>query len=696
MESIYNATPMHISRGFEVARFPKAEPAAPAEPIHYPHVWGFAERGKLTPQTVTNNFTQLYGADTLKPRKPYLTHQGVLAKVLAKNANQFKFQRLVPEDATRASSVTYVAISDEKVEETIDSGWARDNADPINDGATVQRRLVTWVTESLEVTSGQTIEEALAALQESTKKKSISVSGKSIAFTLYPVFADVREFGKFGNRCGYTIDTLDENTADPLDVDQARRIGGRLHTLRFWERPEGLDSPSVLRTRYGKQGITFSLVGDAFDPRFNTDMSLTYMLDDGYTQLDSSLPAYPTFAPYEYFTFYEKNYRTAIEKIDAEEKELHDDMEDPMMMSLFTGRDVQGNDYYSFRTVHPSEVTGGEIQSWGHKNVVYCQGGEDGDLSNENFDLLVRQKVENFGPEYYQVSREKYPIGVFYDTGFEIETKEAMATLTAKRRDVAVFWSTHIHGAGIMTPQEEKSIARAIVAASNLVPESTYFGTEFCRGLIQSGSGEYVMENLPFRVSQLLHIADLFSKYMGAGNGEMVAERNFSEYPGNRVEVLKNLSNVYVPDEIRVGEWKFGINRVIPFDEFSYHSPGVYSMFADDQTPMKSAVNMMIAIQAEKAARRVWHRHAGVDRYSKEVLRGRIERSMREEMNPKRFDNRLSQMDTQVIYTKDDLIRGYSWSGRYHLRLAMPHTVGVMDILVDRLEEGISPETYDQ
>lgn len=697
MEAIYNGAPMHISRGFEVAKQPPVAPQGPSTPIHYPHIFGFAEKGELMPQTVTNNFNQLFGHGTLRPQGKWLTHNSVLAKILAGQGNPFKFQRLISDDAKQSTIVTWMARSKDAAAVPVARGWNRegDSSGP-SAGDTIQQHLVAFYNEPLVIPTGQSMDEAVAALHTRKEAVILTVYGSAVEFEATPVFFQSQTHGKWGDRTGYTIDTLDAKTTDPLDVEQALRIGGRLHTIRFWEKPEGSSTPTAQMTRQGQLEAKFSLLEGAFDPALNHDYSMVNVLKDSYTQLNPSLPKYPTYAPYDRFVFFPANYASVIKQLHEEEKARFDDGTDPWLISPFTARDINGDAYYTFRVVEPNDAIGStkQVIRWGHVNVNYLQGGEDGDTSNEAFDKLVRQKFENFGNEFMQGSREKYPISVVYDTGFELPTKEIMSYVTARRRDVAVGFSTHIHGAGILTPQEEQSIARAIMAAARMYPESSYFGTPFSRGFLVVGSAEYAPEELPWRISQMAHYVDKLAAYAGSGRGILVPEADFSTYPGNRVTVLKNLSNPYRKDEVRVEEWEYGMNVLLPYDEHSYHNPGFFTMFSDDTTPMKSVVNMFIAIAGEKAARTTWHDFAGSDKYSKGVLRDMITGRVMELMDARRFDGRLNNLEVETIFTKDDLRRGYSWSTRLKMPLAMPMNVGTFDLLIDRLNENINPETF--
>lgn len=697
MEAIYNAAPMHISLGFDVVKQPAVAPQSPAEPFHYPHVWGFAERGQLIPQTITNNFDALFGANTLRPQGKFLTHQSMLAKIFAKNGNQFKFQRLVAPDAARGTIVTWCGRSKEKVTTTASRDMSREgHGTGFAKGDEISQTLVVWFSEPLEIADGSSYEEAVNNLQSAKKSVVGTVGGSSVEFECVPIFMEGQTHGLWGNRTGFSIETLDEKTLMPLDVDQATRIGGRMHTIRFHERPAGSDTPVVQPTRHGLLEATFSLVNDAFDPKLNHDYSLTSVLEDSYTQLNPALPRYPTYAPYDRFAFYSANYFSVISALKAEEDKIFNDGFDEWFVSPFSGRDVKGDDYYSFRVVTPLEtqIEDHTVLRWGHSNVNYLTGGKDGDTSNEMFDQLVFEKVSNFGKEYSQRSRERYPISFVYDTGFSLETKLAMAPLTRTRRDLAVGFSIHIHDKGILTPTEELSLARAIMAGARMVPESTYYGTPFARGFLVAGSGEYVPENLPWRVSAILHYADKLSAYAGSGEGKLEPGANFSEYPGNRVTILKNISNPDREDELRVEEWEFGVNVLIPYDEHSFHSPGMFTMFGDDTSPVKSVINMLIAIIGEKRSRRTWHDFAGSDSHRKNVFRDRINKRVREYMDPRKFDDRLNNLEVETIYTRDDLSRGYSWSTRLKMPMNMPMNVGTFHLQIDRLEEGINPESF--
>lgn len=694
MEAIYNGAPMHISKGFDVAIKGAVAPQSPAEPIHYPFIFGYAERGEPVPQKITNNFTAIFGEATANVRGKFATHQTVLAKLLAKNANQFIYKRMIPVDSKQSISVMYCGVSKATVTDTLSEDLLREgDVGGSPSGSTVARKLVFWRRESLDI-SGSTISEALAALKGTSKTVSVSIAGTPMDFEMRAIFADVRSHGAWGNLAGYTIETPDKKSTKALDVKAALATGGRLHNIGFWERSSATVAPARQLTLQNQQTASFCMKPDAFDETYKKDMGLHQVLPAAYTQLDSGKPNFPTYAPYQQFVSFDANYAAIVAELNADEQAQFKDGLGDYFISPFTCRDMYGSDYYSFRLVAGSETTDTEHHRWGEINVVYGKDGADGDTSAANFDKQVADYVANFGNEYNLLSRELYPYSVFYDTGFVSDTKAKFADLTRKRRDVAIGWSTHIHGqASMPDPLQEQSIARFIKAQAELVPESTYFGTSFCRGFLMVGSGEYLNEAVPFRVSTILHAADLLSRYAGNGQGILKPGRDFSTYPGNRVICLKDISHPYRPDEQRVEEWDLGMNTIIPYDETSFHTPGLFTLFDTDTTPIKSVINMFITICAEKASRKVWHKFAGVDNLSKTVLRDEITAEVIKEME-NRFDGRIEQMTVRTYFTEDDLARGYSWSTKITLRLAMPHNVGTFDILVDRLEENIAAETY--
>lgn len=694
MEAIYNGAPMHISKGFDVVKQPTVAPESPATPIHYPFIFGFAERGELKPQKVTNNINALFGNGTTNTRSKFFTHQNTLATLLSNNANQYYFKRLVSSNARQGVSVMYCGISRTEVSDTLTDDIVREG-DAVGQvsGSTVSRKLVMWKRKSLDI-SGKTVSEALAELKNKALVESVQVGGVPVEFDFYAVFADVRSHGSWGSLAGYTIETPDVNSATPLDTKAALATGGRLHNISFWERASATTSPAVKPTLQNQQSAKFCLKPDAFDETYKADMTFPTMLGKSYTQFDPNKPNYPTYAPYSEFIYYEGNYATIVSKLQSLENTIFDDGLGEYFISPFTCRDMYGSDYYKFRLVATSELTDIENHRWGALNVVYTKDGADGDTSDVKFDELVASYVGNFGNEYNLLSRELYPYSVFYDTGFTSDTKAVFSDLTRLRRDVAIGWGTHIHGeASIPDPLQEQSIARFIKAQAELVPESTYFGTAFCRGWLMVGSGMYTPADVPFRVSSVLHSADLLSRYAGSGQGILKPGADFSTYPGNRVEVLNELSNIYRSDEQRVEEWDLGMNSIIPYDEISFHTPGLYTLYGDDTSPIKSVINMFIAICAEKASRKVWHKFAGVDNLPKSVLRDEITKDVRNEME-NRFDGRISQMVVRTYFTEEDIARGFSWSTKITLKLAMPHGVGVFDVQVDRLEEDIQAETY--
>jgi hypothetical protein len=155
----------------------------------------------------------------------------------------------------------------------------------------------------------------------------------------------------------------------------------------------------------------------------------------------------------------------------------------PYLINILSGVDASGNKYEHMVV----DSTGVALLN---SNVVnYLQGGTDGSLSNTTYEDQVIAFVS--GVTYPELGDTfRYPITHFYDSGFTLPTKEAIATgLFSLRDDVKITFSTQDVSIQANTAAQDQSTGSALRSMILLNPESIDFGTQFCRADIYQQCG---------------------------------------------------------------------------------------------------------------------------------------------------------------------------------------------------------------
>jgi hypothetical protein len=119
---------------------------------------------------------------------------------------------------------------------------------------------------------------------------------------------------------------------------------------------------------------------------------------------------------------------------------------------------------------------------------------------------LVREAVVEYAnPLSILMDDAKYPESIIWDSGFALDTKYALLSMIAIRKDTAVVLSTFDAGGPSLTASEDSSLAVALRTRAQMYPESDYFGTPVMRAMIVGRDGKLIAilssENVKFSIS---------------------------------------------------------------------------------------------------------------------------------------------------------------------------------------------------
>lgn len=683
MASITNAAPQAILQGIKdvSGRPPVIDPEQ--IPSHLAHVYTYAQKGPTLPQLVVgDNLVRMYGASTFEYRSKYATHQTPLINILNGAANSMMVQRLVPADASTAFLRLSVDVVADKIPQ-----WTRTLSGGFKVGVDGQRIPLAGA-EPVDGYRLSWIIEAMAEGEEFGKageKVGTLVSGAGEASTIYPIHEfQVADPGDYGNLIGLRLSAPTTQSATPVDDATALSQAAYLYRLAIVERATAQTTPNLVETLSGGLFVDFSYKAGAI----NTSTDVELFADDAILQAWEQPPArgeVPTYGRFGRMHAYYDNIEAVLGMLQVAEAPMGLVSAAPADLHLvnFIGAtDLNGVPYYAVVVEGPS--SGGVLLT--ENSTHYAKGGSDGTMSAAAFDALVANETANYGDlEADLLDDAVYPQSVIYDTGFTLETKKSLLTVLGRRKDMYVVLSTQDVSRPQNIPAEETSIATALRTAARMYPESEVFGTPVCRALVLGHAGRLVGIPWKYLSCMTLDFAQKCATFMGAGNGIWKPGFGFDMPPNNQITLLRDVNAPFKRATQRSRDWAAGLVWVQSYDRSSLFCPAYQTVYDDDTSVLNSATNMMVAVELEKVAQRVWRDLVGITKLTPQQF---VERSNRliQDACKGRFDDRVVIV-ANTYYTANDSQRGYSWSCEINMYGNNMKTVGTYTIVARRRED---------
>lgn len=387
-------------------------------------------------------------------------------------------------------------------------------------------------------------------------------------------------------------------------------------------------------------------------------------------------------------------------------------------VNFFTGVAWNGIQYESIRMEVGQSLTnmgGTELKS---TTTQYALGGNDGDTSLTNFELMVAEQCENYGDMIVKrnplgdadpddvpldfMDTAKWPQSAIWDTGFSmalpipdtnpVETKNVKAALLVpmgRRKDIWVALSTQeiYPGAQQNTASEESSIAITLQNLARLYPESEYYGTKTCRAIVVGHSGELTSSTWRGLAPMTIDLAAKVATYMGASNGAWKPGANFDISPKNMVTMFRTdtVNSTFKNADVRNEDWANGLVWVQNFDRRSLFYPGIQTVYDDDTSVMNSLFNIIAVCELEKVCERTWRELTGIQTLTVAQFIERSDTLITQKV-ANRFDDKFIIVP-ETYLTEGDEQRGYSWSCKVNLYAANMRTVGTYTIVSRRIED---------
>lgn len=678
--NLHNKHPRHILTGFNDQSTVAPLPPETLLPIHLPLFFTFAESGKFTPQLTTGaSMLKHYGDATFDFRSKFANHSTPFITGCSGYGNLMLIQRLRTPGIAQASIRISLDLLKMQVPiyERDDAGFYRKdvNGDNIPTGQVVDGYTGKYVISMVTGGAGTAVPSP-GSMTEGAEQS-----------ILYPIVdIPAESWGSGGNKLGIRLSAPTTNSLEPLDTDLVARQSAYIYRLEVIRRANENSTPVVHKTLANNRYVEFSLNPDSYDDRYDAELFADEVIMPAYRDIEDRTEGLPKFGPFETVKFYHDNIKTISEAIQLTESavnvELPAEPEECYQVNLFGATNLNGTPYDTF-LLHGSldgEPEFTDISS------QYLYGGADGDTSRTAFNAAVKEQLDNFGDlDVPYRDNARYPFSVFYDTGFDLDTKKSIAKLLGVRQDVHLGIATQDVNMPQLDLNQESSMAVSLVATLRLIPESIQFGTPCCRAVLMGQSGYIIGSNYKELVPLTYELCMKRARYMGAAIGTMKSEYSYDEDPLNHIEFLRDINNTWAPEGVRNKDWDAGLVTARYYDHERLHIPAIQTVYNDDSSVLNSDMNMQIAVELSKVAFRVWRELVGNSKLTKQQFRERSDEKIVAKTNG-RFDNRVVIVP-ETYHSPADIANGSSWSANIHMYSNVNPAVAVSTIVTHRIED---------
>lgn len=695
--NVLSGAPLGQLTGFEDNSIRIPLPEGEKLPMHLPWLAINAERGPETTQLVGgSDATRMYGVRTFDEQGDYVNHATMMYNTINATGNVCMLRRIISEAHRKANLRLFLEIVKAKVpvykrDAQGEYIYGQDGNKQVDaDADPVDGHKLRWLVKEIPLDSKNIPEGGIRdfdAFEFGQGKKStgslVGIDGEeSIVFPWMDF--QVTHYGKYGNNIGLALSVPNVNSASPVNEAVVDENGALQWRLQFVERPDAASVGVVTQTLGGAQEIEFSLKPGAMNKALGQNIHFDKVFPKAYTDLDSKGFA-PIYGPMDSYKLYQDYIAEALALLHTAEI-VHNpmmDTESPYMVNPVDAVDVDAIPYYTMEVVGPEE--GGILLGAG--TYHYATGGSDGDQSLTAFDAGVKSIFDNW--EFNDVDQfmdsAEFPMSVFYDSGFTLETKKSMLAPIGLRKDLYVVLSTQ----DVMQPQNsadaEYSIALALRARARLYPESAHYGTATCRAVIVGHSGTLLNSNYDGLLPLTLDFAQKCARYMGAAEGSMKEEFSMDTSPLNNVEMFRDINCVYKSPRVRQKDWTAGLVWVQRKDRSDYFYPAYQTVYDNDTSVLNSFMNMAIGVELEKVCERVWRNLTGDTKLTDGKFFEKSDK-MIEAYTSGRFDGRVI-VEPETYKTPEDKLRGYSWTCKINMYANNMRTVGTYTVTANRRED---------
>lgn len=588
-----NGTPANVIYGTrdDSMLAPVLEPVV--DNIHTPLVFGFAPMGEGNKAHLLQGETlfAMHGKEVVENGNKFSTFNTPFLKLFNEKANRVLFERLIPDDASTPTLRLFAEVFTKEIDapkrDALNNIVRAGEGEPDPTVKIVATHVIYRVGQiGKDVPFGQ------AELMDGTNT---NVDGTPS--TVYPLYDIMGPYeGEYGRNFRFSFSCLNSKNSSEVDQDVLDRVGSRLFRLSIRKSSPVDAVGAILSNLEGGSGVTYSHARGAKDPSINRVYDYRYVISQGYIDKRprQGIPAMP--GPFKSFHVYEAFFNEMLTKL-AEAEGVPAHTIDP-----FTALDIDGKAYTKI-IVDKGEM-GGEILNADHYQPLL--GGSDGTMNNEVYDQLVRRAMDNFGsgPVPY-LDMLRYPCSHLWDSGFTLETKQAMANFMGRRPNGTVVLVPFIYNKPSNDIETESSIVISLIQFLRAFPESTRYTTPALRGYIVGQ--DYLLNDKSYldRVPLAYHLASMLCDYAGARS--LRPEYRF--FAGGKHTIIDtgyDVSLPWKPQATYEKDYENGLIYAIAYDDYRSFFPNLRSIYSKTNSVLVGMLPSLVIGDAVLVSQRVW------------------------------------------------------------------------------------------
>lgn len=666
--TIVNAAPMTLFRGINDQSTRQLVPEPEDLPTHLPLSFIYAQKGpEGVPQLVVGDSRAImFGADSFDPTKPWFNHASLMNNNINAQGNSQMIQRIKPDDAGPNASIRFwldvLRTQVPLYQRNPDGSYLLDaNGLKIPTGTTTAGVKAKWVVDWVQPdTNGE--DTFGIATQAAGDQVDTTTSTQS---TRYPIM-DMRApyFGSDGNNYGVRLWAPTTAGASPLDDRLITDSSVYPFRVAFVYRADPLSTPTVVETQDGEQYVEVAFKEGAIDRNTESQLYVGDVLLQAYQNLDDPVNP-PQYGPFGDMAIYNDQIAAVLNIAYPLEYAAYNPdgdftgvlADDLYRFNLISGTSSSGKPYETFLV----QTSGDGAARLSETSTSYAAGGSDGTMNDANFAASVATAMAAWADEDSNLmDSARYPVSIIWDSGFPLATKYALCNFIAVRKDTAVVLATHDVNGVALTAAQENSMAIALRTRLQMFPESEYYGTPVCRGMIVGRSGRMLNTQYTKRLPLTHELAIKAATYMGASDGIWKPGDSFSAIPNSEVKYFTDVNVTYTSPKVRNKDWDAGLVWVQSYQRRSLFFPALKTVYTNDTSILNSFFNMMICVELEKVGERAWRQFTGSDNLTNDQIIERVNKFILDNTKG-RFDDRVTVKPT-TFFTAADTARGYSWT----------------------------------
>ncbi len=647
-----NGAPVNYKEGMEDNSVPALVRAPTGDPIHKPLIFTFGARGvgdEAFPLS-GDNALDLMGRGIFDLRGPYATFNTPYQAMFNANANEGMYQRLIPDDAKTATIRFYADVLATKVPK-----YVRDAGGTVQYDNTGKAKIETQVDGLLIVLRSVVIDSNSPAIGAAVPIDGTLTGDGGAKSKMYPLFdIEAPYAGADANGFGFKLVPLSEKSSPALGSAYQTKVGGRVYNLQWFETLAGVSSAVIWKTLNSMSSVNFSFLPDAYYQPMRTQLDFEVVVADAYRKVSPDVGELPNYGPFKTFHVYHDQLEAVL---DLAAGSMTNAPTDKYLIDIFGGLDLIGQPYDGLQ-VNPATETGKAV--FGSSNIHFLQGGSDGTMGNDAFDELVRREMLLF-PDRGQVRYDnelKYSLGCFWDSGFSFDTKSACVNFIGKSRNTFLTLATHVYNEGRNDLQTEESAKVALIEMITSVPESVKYGTPAARGMVTGQSAFIRGSSYKKPVPMNYTLANMFSQYLGAGNGYAKPEKRFGRGELTIITDLTDLSMPWKGMDVYASDWDVSLITARSYDYYRDFIPAIQSIYNEERSVLNNAMFNFIMAYVYRVSDRVWAAMSGEDRMTDAERAKMLEDKIIEALEG-RLDG-IADIVPKAYFTAEDKSNGYS------------------------------------